>query len=343
MIPTRRPHLAYVLTSLMVIAALAGAACASLPAPGSRASDSSGAAAGGTRTTLPSSPATASPPAAAPSAQDAAVPGVAGSAPTAPRSSNALERPATPQNGMAEGPKPASGQTQSFDRMIIFTTAITLTVKDVPAAVEEVSQLATQAGGYISDSTVRQEGERTLATVTLRVPAQGYAGVMAALRRLGVKVEAENGKAQDVTEEFADLDAQVRNLQVTEEQLRELMKKATTIDEIIRVQSQISTVRGQIERLKGRMVYLQRNAALATVTVSLQPELPGRQPTTPKGWDPLPIAEEAWNASLEVLQALATVGIRVVVFSWWLIPIVAAAFAWAQTRLRRPRPAAPAA
>lgn len=326
------------IAALLALTLLTGAACSAVPSFG-----------GGDSSTA-SAPSKTSPPAApaAGAAQDAAMPDSAVPAGQPPRSGNALERPAPAQpqptqpSGTTEESRPSQGQNQNLDRMIIYTTSITLTVKDVPATVDEVSSLATRSGGYISGSSVRQEGERTFATVTIRVPAQGYAGVMSALRGMGLKVEAEKGSAQDVTEEFADLDAQVRNLQVTEEQLRTLMAKATTIDEILRVQSQISQVRGQIERLKGRQQFLQRNAELATITVSLQPEAAAKAQTTPNGWEPLRVAEEAWQESLKVLQALATVGIRVVVFSWWLIPVLAALAAWIASRRHRAGPAAPA-
>lgn len=344
----RRPRIRLAhrwLTAVLLLTLLTGAACAAVPSIG----QSGGGSASAPTKTAP--PQAQSGEGGGMSFEDAA--GTPGNAPAGgpSGSGNALERPPTapsspqpaPPNSTADEFRPGQGQNQTFDRMIIYNTAITLTVKDVPASVDEVSSLAMRSGGYISGSSVRQEDERTFATITIRVPAAGYADVMSALRSLGLKVESEKGSAQDVTEEFADLDAQVRNLEVTEQQLRTLMEKATTIDEILRVQSQITQVRGQIERLKGRQQFLQRNAELATINVSLQPEAAARSQTTPNGWDPLRVAEESWRESLEVLQVLATVGIRVLVFSWWLIPVLAALAAYIASRRHRNGRAAPAA
>lgn len=345
---TPRLHLTHRwLAAIVALTLMTTAACSALPAPGSGGSSSS-------KTAPPTSPAAGAAEPARQAMDEAAAMSAGGA--SSPPSANALERQgqaapggapqpmATPASAPSEGPMPAQGQNQNFDRMIIYNTSITLTVKDVSASVDEVSGLAARSGGYISGSSVRQEGERTFATITIRVPAQGYADVMSALRGIGLKVESEKGSAQDVTEEFADLDAQVRNLQVTEEQLRALMAKATTIDEILRVQGQISNVRGQIERLKGRQQFLQRNAELATIAVSLQPEAAARtQTTTSTGWDPLRIAEESWQESLRVLQAFATVGIRVLVFSWWLVPVLGLAAAlYISQRRHRETPPAPA-
>ncbi|MCX6021020.1 MAG: hypothetical protein NTZ05_04695, partial [Chloroflexi bacterium] len=81
-----------------------------------------------------------------------------------PRSSNAMEKPAAQPGAAAAGGNPAAPQqpapAANFDRMIIYTTTIALTVKDVPAAVDEVSGLTARSGGYLSGSSVRQEGER---------------------------------------------------------------------------------------------------------------------------------------------------------------------------------------
>jgi hypothetical protein len=76
---------------------------------------------------------------------------------------------------------------------------------------------------------------------------------------------------------------------------------------------------------------------MATIVVSLSPV---GAPTTPRRpaptWDPARSVQEAWETSLRLVQAVADAGIRVAVFSWWLLPLGLAAWAvW--TSLRRPR------
>jgi hypothetical protein len=92
---------------------------------------------------------------------------------------------------------------------------------------------------------------------------------MSSLRGMADEVTAENTSAQDVTQEYTDLNSTLTNLQATEAQLLEIMKKAVTVDEILAVQTQLTNTRGQIETTKGRMQYLEQTSATSLITISL--------------------------------------------------------------------------
>jgi hypothetical protein len=203
--------------------------------------------------------------------------------------------------------------------MIVYTARITLRVTNVGSAIESVSVLADRYGGYVSGSTRTENDGSPAATVTLRVPAQDFQAVMAELRAGAERVLTENITSEDVTEEFTDLDAQLRSLRATEQQYLDLLRRANTVEDVLRVQQRLSEVRVQIERIEGRLRLLERRADLATITVTLteRPSLPGADP-----WDPGRIIGESWAASLRFLQATATVALRVVVFFWWVFPVL---------------------
>ena len=245
---------------------------------------------------------------------------------------------AAPAPGVARAE--GGGGAQITDRMVVHNATIALEVESVPDAMNAVRGLVDGAGGFVVGSSSRFQGEKEFASLTLRVPATAYNQVMTSLRRLAAKVTREDGTARDVMEEFTDLDAQLRNLEATEAQYLQLMKRANTIDEILKVQAQLTRVQGQIERIKGRMNLLQRTSDMATVVVHLAPVdgVNGGEP--PEGWDPGRSVRDAWEQSLVIVQAVADAGIRVAVFSWWLVPL--ALLAWlAWTLARRPQRGGP--
>ena len=224
-----------------------------------------------------------------------------------------VEQPAT-------GGGDTAAQTQpSWDRKIIRTGSINLMVENVEESIAAVRSTATQAEGLVFSSNTQYEGEEIVATVTIQVPVEAFDDVMSRLRKLGTKVLSENTTSEDVTEEYTDLDSQLKNLQVQEEQLRVLMGRATNVDETLTVQRELGQVRGEIEKVQGRLNYLSRRTELSTITVTLAPS--GLVPT-PEGWQPASTAERAWNASLVTLTQLADLVIAVVVYSWWLIPFL---------------------
>ena len=229
---------------------------------------------------------------------------------------------------------PSGEQTQAnVDRMVVYNATVSLEVDSVGDAVSAIRSLVDGTGGMVAGAATKFQGEKEYATLTLRVPAREYNRVMSELRGMAVKVVSENGSAKDVTEEFTDLGSQLRNFEAAEVQYLELLRRANTIDEILKVQNQLNQVRGQIERTKGRMNLLQRTSDMATVVVSLAPVgAPSPKQVRPL-WDPARSVQESWEQSLRLVGAIADVGLRVVVFSWWLTPVVVIAWlVWSSRR-----------
>ncbi|MCS6802596.1 MAG: DUF4349 domain-containing protein [Chloroflexota bacterium] len=233
---------------------------------------------------------------------------------TAPRGTEA--RPSTGETSLP------SEQAILGLRRIIFTGDIQLEVANPLETMARVQRLVQDAGGYVASSNAASQGDAPVVTMTLRVPAEHYSNVMEQLRRVGDKVRSEKTTSQDVSEEYADLNAQLRNLEAAEAQYLELMRRAQSIDEVLKVQQQLTAVRGQIERIKGRLTYLERRVEMATINVGLYP--PAVRPQNGYA-NPLDAAAAAWGASLRFLAAAASGVVAVVVFFWWAIPLLALA------------------
>ena len=237
---------------------------------------------------------------------------------------------------------------QLADRKIIRTATLELEVEAVGAAVQEVESIAVAAGGFVSRSSVFIEEPSELgeeddvaprrtqtATVTIRVPAEVYASVMSQLRGIAEEVKSEISEASEVTEEYTDLQARLRNLEATEAGYLELLTKAEEIADILIVQDRINSVRLEIEQVQGRVNLLDSLTDLATITVQLTlPPVAAEEPDGGQGW-----AAEAWDAAWEgsqdavvVLGTVAIVG--GVVLAWLAIPALVALVAW---RLFGPR------
>jgi Domain of unknown function (DUF4349) len=252
-----------------------------------------------------------------------------------PAARTAAQSAASAQAGQAE--QPAGGASlPSLDRMVIRTAKLSLQVGDVEQALARTREIAQAGGGFLSASNTRLEQDRTVADLTIQVRADALDSSLQALRGLG-KVESETSGSQDVTEEYVDLDANLRNLQASESAILRLLDRAQRIEDVISLQRELTNVRGQIQRLQGRKTYIERRTDMATINVSLH--LPPAEGSTNLGggFDPLAVARRGWNASLAVLRSALEVVIVVAAFSWWLVPLVAVgAYVYLH---RRPRPA----
>jgi hypothetical protein len=140
----------------------------------------------------------------------------------------------------------------------------------LPDAVDEAVRIAGDLGGFVLE-TALEEGKRGSATMRLRIPAGEFERALSDLDDLG-EVRREEITGRDVTEEFVDLEARLRNLEAQERVLLSLMDDATTVAASIRVQRQLTPVQLDIERIRGRMRFLEDRTSLATIDLRLAEE-----------------------------------------------------------------------
>ena len=241
----------------------------------------------------------------------------------------------------------ASSAPNDADRMIIRTADLSVVVTDAAQAQQGVADTVKALGGYIADSSTWREGEQLRARMTVRVPAEKLDALLAAIKGSAVRVQQENVKGQDVTEEYTDLNAQLTNLEATEIELRDLLtevrQKTQKAEDVLQVYRELTTIRGQIEQLKGRMQYLSTMTAMATANVELIPDTLA-QPVIEPGWRPLETLKDAGRALVNALKGLVNALIWLVVYVLPILIVIAIpimlvvlAIRWLIRRSRRPK------
>jgi hypothetical protein len=220
-------------------------------------------------------------------------------------------------------------QPHVADRHVIRKAQIDIrTEGNVRIAFMKAQQVISEAGGeYIENAALTGEGDRMVATVTLRIAAARLSEVLGRLRELGV-VASESASGEDVTDRVVDLEARLRNEQRVEEELLELLKSRqdASLAEVLQLRTQIASVREEIERLIAQRDRLGRLVALATILVSIQPAAAPIEPPAADGIRTY-FAEsitKAWNTSLRVLVDTAAFLVRMLVggIVWWVLLIV---------------------
>jgi hypothetical protein len=136
--------------------------------------------------------------------------------------------------------------------------------------VAEAHAVADSFGGFIVESFASQGSGKRIAegSLVLRIPAESYDSALSRLRELG-KVESLEESGQDVSNEFVDLNARIRQLRAVEAQLLELLKQADDVPAALAVQNQLSQVQLDLEQARGRLQYLDNRVAYATISMSM--------------------------------------------------------------------------
>lgn len=271
----------------------------------------------------------------------AACSGARESAPTstsAPAQSPAMGRPS-----MAEAPKaaapaappaPAGGAADSAanaasgegaagaeTRMIVQTGEMGIVVPDAEQTRGKLQALVEGLGGYVANANLFREGDLLRGTITVRVPAEKFNTLLDQVAALGERVERRQVNSNDVTEQYTDLGARLRNLEATERELLALMttvrERSNKAEDVLAVYRELSRVRGEIEQIKGRMNVLEKSTALATLTVSLIPS-PAARPLVSDAWAPWQTVREASRALVRSLQGVGNALIWTLV---WGLPM----------------------
>ena len=268
-------------------------------------------------------------PAAAMEAAPAAAPQSASGGATALDQSNA------PANAQAPGAQ------QDVQRLVIKTADLSLQVDSARDAEASLRVLVGQLGGYVVKVETSGTDESMTSHVIFRVPAERFDQALSGVQGLAKKVLSRTVGGDDVTEEFVDLEARLKNLEATRDRLQSFLDKAENVDDALKVNQSLSDLQGQIEQLKGRKQFLERSAALSTISVTLSP-LPAIAPIVEdEGWQPLGVARDALRGLVSFGQGLATLVIVMLVWSPVWLPILL--FGWWLARRLRRRPVSPKA
>jgi hypothetical protein len=233
----------------------------------------------------------------------------------------ATAAPAAPVAGPAEGEGEGDGSGTDGggrgvglyapgqqDLLIIKNGTLVLQVTDIDGGLAAATDRIKGLGGYVSGSRRSGDGEFDQATITFRVPAAKWDDALAALRGIATKVLGEDSSTEDVTTQVVDLGARIKNLQATEQALQAIMERAVEIKDVLAVQAELTSVRGQIEQMTAEKTSLEGQAAYSTlaVTFSLKPD---PVLTSQSQFDPKNEVDQASASLVSVLQGIATAGI----------------------------------
>ena len=242
-----------------------------------------------------------------PQASRGFAPGAPAAQPAAPSESMAYDQSTGGQTQVAN--QPVAANAAAAERMIIYSGQLSLVVKDTRAVVEQITQIVKDAGGFVTQSNTYQDQGHTRATMSVRVPGEDLAQLKTTLgkiKALAMTVESENLNGQDVTDQYADTQADIENLTAQRDSYRKLLDRAEKMEDILNIQTRLDQVQGQINRLTGQQLKLKESVKLATVSITLTPDALA-QPIVVGSWRPEGTARDAFRALLNALKALGNI------------------------------------
>ncbi len=171
---------------------------------------------------------------------------------------------------ISHAPASSKAPSAAADRKIVRTGALELTVKSPAGAAEQIRLLAESMGGYLETAQIGGTKEAPTADITIRIPAAHFEDAKAGIRKLAARVESEKTDAQDVTRQYVDMEARLRNLRAEEAQYLTIMKSAYKVEDLLQVSEKLSEVRGQIEQQQAEFQTLSKQVETVAIAISLR-------------------------------------------------------------------------
>lgn len=158
-------------------------------------------------------------------------------------------------------------------RKVVKTGSLSLIVETTDKAAGKIKNIASEAGGFVSDLSIAKTSENTKGGyITLKVPSARFEETMDKLKAAAIRVEKESVSAEDVTDRFVDMESSLRNLKAEEAQYLSVLKQSSRVSDILEVTNQLFRVRSEIELAEGRLKNLSGRIEMTEITAYLTAE-----------------------------------------------------------------------
>lgn len=201
-------------------------------------------------------------------------------APPSPSQPGAPPSPVVAEGG-GEATPAVADDGPDVGRHIIYTATMQVSVFNLKDANERAEAMPSKYGGYVQNMSGSY--------FVMRIPSAKLRTAMDEIAGLGI-VDARTLDAQDVTEEFLDIETRITVLEGTQKQMLELLTKARTVEEALQVRQALDSITMELEVLKGRLRRLESLTEFSTLTLNLVER--GPHTTTPSSNDPFPWVDE---------------------------------------------------
>ena len=185
------------------------------------------------------------------------------------------------ESAYSEAPPPpalkSSGSVESamddntvdvIERKLTKIGEIRFETSDVRKTKQLLAEAVSKQKGYISSENTSEISGQPENTITIRVPAENFDVLFTEIESNASRVNYKNIDVKDVTEEYIDLTARIRTKKEVEERYRQLLNRASNVEEILKIEEQIGNIRSEIESAEGRLRYLSKQVSYSTLTVT---------------------------------------------------------------------------
>lgn len=162
----------------------------------------------------------------------------------------------------------STDKAEPVDRKIIKEGEIRFETSDINETKSLIDKTAKELGGYISKDDANDYSDRHEHRLIIRVPSDKFDLLLQRISENAKKIDSKNINVLDVTAEYIDIDARIKTKKELRDRYKEILKKASKVDEILSIEKEIGQLETDIESVEGQMKYLKDRISYSTLTAT---------------------------------------------------------------------------
>ncbi|MCG1026165.1 MULTISPECIES: DUF4349 domain-containing protein [Dehalobacter] len=243
------------------------------------------------------------------------------------------------QKKSSENSVPGGSAAYDFSRQkIIYSLDVFMKADDVAAAAKAIEEKTEALGGYIAESTRSNYDNSVTAFLSLRIPAKQFQTFQDSIPQFGTIVN-QHQYTEDVSTAYFDTETRLRSWEAQEQRYLEILQKANSVEDILKIENSLATVRQEIESLKGQLKYYDNRVEYSQFTINI--EQARNDLTVNNPWQPISLKNTliaVKNALIKTVSFLWNALNYVLVFIGYALPVLAVLLLiWLVCRIIRKR------
>lgn len=215
-----------------------------------------------------------------------------------------------------------------YEQKIIKTADLAFETANLDETAAHIHNAAKQFNGLIQHDSENKDSYRLTHNITVRIPSKDFEGFIAEISKGVTYFDRKEISAQDVTDEYIDLEARIKAKKTLEARYLELLKKAAKVSEMLEIEKELSAIREEIESQEGRLRYLKSKVSLSTVNIGFYKTTEVQEGAT------VSYGGKMWNAVKSGFNGISSFFIGVLYF-WPFILIFVIVFVLVRRKMRK--------
>jgi len=153
-------------------------------------------------------------------------------------------------------------------RKLIKDGFVEFETSDLEKTKNQIAASVSANKGYISSDKQNKAGDKISYTIIVRIPTDKFDSFLKSATQDVLYFENKQINVKDVTAEYLDNETRLKTKKEIELRYRQLLIKASSVNDVLNIEKELGTIRTEIEAAEGQLKYLSDQIQYSTLRIN---------------------------------------------------------------------------